>query len=808
MAAGAANDGDRGTAFGHPGAQPHWTAGGKDAVGTAYSTSSRVWFTIAHGILTEIYYPTIDRPQTRALEFLVTDGRTFLHAESRDMRSTVRRTAPRALGFHVANEDPEGRYTLVKEVIADPHLSCVLVRTRLRENGAARGTLRLFALLAPHLEVGGFHNDAEVTAVSGRTLLVAHKGGTWLAAGSTAPLERASCGYAGASDLLTDLTDNREMDWTFAKAPDGNVVLGAELDPVASRGDGFTLGVAFGDSFHNAVSTLFQSLGVPFARQRRRHVLQWERGCRHILPLAEHTGDGGALYHMSQSLLLAHEDKSYPGAMIASLSIPWGEAKGDEELGGYHLVWTRDLANSATGLLAAGNPATALRALIYLAVSQHPDGGFAQNFWVDGEPYWPGVQLDEVAFPVLLAWRLREEGALESFDPYPLVLQAAAYLVRTGPATPQERWEEASGYSPSTLASNIAALVVAACFARERGDETTARVLTDYADFLECHVEAWTVTTQGTLLPGVPRHYVRILPVDVGDRTPEENPNRGTLRLANIAPGDRAEFPAREIVDAGFLELVRYGVRRPGDPLVEDSLRVVDAVLRVETPSGPCWRRYNHDGYGQRADGGPYAGWGVGRAWPLLTGERGHYEMAAGRDARPYVRALERFAHGVGLLPEQVWDAEDLPAAGLVRGGPTGAAMPLLWAHAEYVKLLRSVRDGRAFDLVPAVAERYIGARRECALLEIWKPNRQPRAVRPGWTLRIQAPGAFHLVWTADGWTTVRDTRSTGTRLGIEFVDVAIDAGQRAPIEFTFRWGEGERWEGRNYAVRIAPASG
>ena len=257
----------------------------------------------------------------------------------------------------------------------------------------------------------------------------------------------------GKSDGWTDLAGNFEMDWEFIPRPNGNIALTGELDLTGTRE--FTLGVAFGNSQHHAVSTLFQTLGIPFAEHTSdtRTVVAIS-AC--ILPLEKVSGDGGNLYRASFSLLRAHEDKSYPGAFIASLAIPWGEAIGDEDQGGYHLVWTRDMVNSANAMLAAGDRSTPLRALIYLAVSQHENGGFSQNFWINGEPYWKGIQLDEVAFPIMLAWRLKHESALQDFDPYPMVLRAAAYLVRHGPVTPQERWEEVSGYSPSTLASNIA----------------------------------------------------------------------------------------------------------------------------------------------------------------------------------------------------------------------------------------------------------------------------------------------------------------------------------------------------------------
>jgi glucoamylase len=461
------------------------------------------------------------------------------------------------------------------------------------------------------------------------------------------------------------------------------------------------------------------------------------------------------------------------------------------------------MVNSANAMLAAGDRATPIRALIYLDVCQEENGGFAQNFWIDGEPYWRGVQLDEVAFPILLAWRLKRENALRDFDPYPMVSRAAAYLVRHGPVTPQERWEEASGYSPATLASNIAALICAACFARERGDEATAKYLEESADFLECHVESWTVTTEGTLLPGVTRHYIRILPASAGNPNPDEDPNHGNITIANLRPGTRNVFPAKEVVDAGFLELVRHGVRSADDPVIVDSLKVVDAVLKVDTPFGPCWHRYNHDGYGQRDDGSPFQGWGTGRVWPLLTGERGHYELAAGHDTKPFLQAMEKLASPTGLLPEQSWDSPDQPGVYMYCGRPTGSAMPLMWAHAEYIKLLRSVRDGKVSDLIADVAKRYLGNRANRCKFEIWKPMRQVRSVERGFTLRIQMPAGFRLHWSADEWKTVKETPSSGTSLGVEYVDIPIAAAQQGDIRFTFFRAATDSWEGRDYQVAI-----
>ena len=649
--------------------------------------------------------------------------------------------------------------------------------------------------------MGGWGNNARVEEIAGRKILTAEKNGIWLALAATVPFSRLSCGYVGQSDGWTDLASGYRMQWEFDMATDGNIALTGELD-LGDRRE-FTMGIAFGDGLHNAATTLLESLATPFAEHRERYADQWNRSCRRILPLEKSASDGGDLYHGSYSLLLAHEDKSFPGAFIASLSIPWGESKGDDDRGGYHLVWTRDMVNTATGLLAAGNTETPLRALIYLAVSQDEDGGFPQNFWIDGEPYWRGIQLDEVAFPILLAWRLLRKGDLGNFDPYPMVMGAARYLILHGPATQQDRWEEAGGYSPSTIASNIAALVCAASFARERGDGATAAFLEEYADFLECHVEAWMVTTEGTLVPGIPRHYIRILPVDVNDPFPPEDPNLGFLTLANRPPGSHWRFPAKEIVDGGFLELVRYGIRKADDPLIVDSLRVLDAVLKVDTPDGPCWRRYNHDGYGQREDGGPFVAFGKGRAWPLLTGERGQYELAAGRPPGPYLRAMEGFASPTGLLPEQVWDEPDRPDLFMFLGRPTGSARPLMWAHAEYIKLLRSAADGTVFDLVPEVADRYLSGSKGRKPMEIWKHNRQVPEVREGFILRVQAGAPFLLHWTRNDWDTVEDSRSTPTPLGIEYFDIVPRPPQGRRIRFTFFWTDPGRWEGRDFEVAV-----
>lgn len=768
-------------AFGRPGIPPAWATSSKDGVGTAYSTSSRVWFSLARGILTEIYYPTIDRPQVRDGQFLISDGETFFHEEKRDLETEVLPLNAETLGYRCSSKDPKGRYQLVKEVISDPHQSCVLVNAKFTFSEEWQGKLQVYFLLAPHLEVGGLGNSVERIEVAGEKVLVGWKNKTFMALGCNHGFRRSSCGFVGFSDGWQDLNDNFKMDWEFDRAENGNVAVMGEID--LSHGDEFTVGIAFGDGLHAATSILVQSLAIPFSQHRARFIEQWKRISGMMEPLHRASFDGGHLYRTSRNLLLAHEDKTFAGALIASASIPWGDAMGDEDLGGYHLVWTRDMVNSALALLACGDKVTPLRALIYLACSQREDGGFPQNFWVDGTPYWKGVQLDEVAFPIVLAWRLWQAKALEDFDPYPLVRRATCFLIENGPTTQQERWEESSGFSPSTTAIKIAALVCAADFARSRGDNAMAQFLDDYADFIEAHIEAWTVTTEGSLVPEIRRHYIRILPVPESEMSPVEDPNSGTLTIANRPPGKPYQFPAKEIVDAGFLELVRYGIRKAGDPLMEDSLRVVDAVLKTDTPWGPCWHRYNHDGYGPQDNGKPFVGWGQGRAWPLLVGERAHYELAAGRDVRSLISTLEKFSTSSGMLPEQIWDALSIPKVYMYLGKPCGAAMPLMWAHAEYIKLLRSVKDGKVFDLVPPVAARYLAGKGRKDL-EVWKSKRRVRKIAAGSVLRMVLLGDFRVRWSADDGRTGQESNSTPTGLGLSFVD--IPARQNGNLQFTF----------------------
>jgi len=794
---------DDGPAFGGPGLEPRWTSSKKDAVSTAYAASSRIWFTASHGTLNEIYYPTIDRPQTRDMELLFTDEETFFHEEKRDFEYDFHYIDDDALAVRVVANDLGGRYTVTKEFITDPHHPVVLMNVKIEGDEAILSRLKCYALLAPHLDGGGAGNSARSIDIAGRRCILAWKNGVSLAFGADCGFTRSSCGYVGTSDGFQDISAHMRMTWNFGQALDGNLALMGEID--ISKNREFTIAIALGDGHHAALAGMMQTLSTPYELHRKRFIEQWHRA-ESPQRLAAASTDGGKLMRVSHNVILAHEDKTYSGAFIASASIPWGASKSDDDLGGYHLVWTRDMCHSASALLACGRIDTARRALVYLACTQHPDGGFAQNFWIDGTPYWSGIQLDEVAFPIILAWRLWKLDGLGGFDVFPFVANAAAFLTRYAPVTQQERWEENAGYSPSTLAAVISALVCAADIIRSHGSTEMGTFLEDYADWIEAHLDEWTTTNRGVLVPQIPYHYMRIRPPAEGEPFHNDNIPPGMIHIANRAPDEKYDFEAREVVDGGFLELVRYGVRRHDDPLIIDTLMVVDAVLRIETPYGPCWRRYNHDGYGQRKDGGPYIGYGQGRAWPILTGERAHYELAAGNDITFFISAMERFSSSGSMLPEQVWDYADMPSEGMYFGRSAGSAQPLVWAHAEYVKLLRSVADGVVFDRISVVADRYAVPKEKRTFqsrMEIFQVGRPISAMVQGGTLRIMDAEHFRVTWTMDGWATktVQDAKVIG-RPGA-FLDIQTAHDFTGSIVFTMFWPDESRWLGRNYEVAV-----
>jgi glucoamylase len=686
----------RGDAPGGPGPAGRWTSGAKEAIGTAASLRSRVWFTLHRGTLTEVYYPGLDQANLRSLALAVRDERGRVWLEGRDLASSVELLDDRALLYRQTSRHPGGRFTLRKTYACDPERDVLLIEVELEAALAARPGLALFLLADPSLAntAGGDSAFAE------DGMLAAEDGSVAAALLASVPLLRSSVGFVGPGDGETELLKNGRLTRSFARAARGNVSWAAELAPLPRQ----TLALGFGASRGEAALAARASLTAGFARIRSEYLRGWRA---HLAPLRL-PRDPRLLRQarIAAMVLYALEDKTRRGAMIASLSIPWGEAVPADrpEVGGYHLVWSRDLYQVATAFLAIGDRAAAGRALDYLLeVQQRPDGSFPQNSWLDGRPYWGSLQLDEVAYPIILAWRLGR-GDRRSWEKH--LRPAADLLLARGPATPQERWEEESGYSPSTIAAEIAALVCAAELARGNGDAARAERYLKTADLWERSLERWLVTRTGKLddplADGKDRaigYYLR-----VNDDT---DPDDGALLEINNGGGSWDE---REVVDAGFLELVRLGIRPASDPTVLRSLRVVDRVIRFEAPQGPVFYRYNHDGYGEKADGRPYDGSGVGRPWPLLSGERGEHELALGRpaEARRYLEALAGSAGPGGMIPEQIWDRREPSPAGARRGQGTGSATPLAWAMAGFLRLALGLEQGKLLEQPEVVSRRYL----------------------------------------------------------------------------------------------------
>jgi glucoamylase len=602
-----------------------------------------------------------------------------------------------------------------------------------------------------------------------------------------------------------DLVQHKLMTWTYNRAANGNVALTGQVDLLAAGGQ-FLLMLGFGATAAEAGQRALASLQDGYPAARAAYVRAWQ-AWQNRSPSMPAAGPGQPeLYRTSTAVLRIHEAKRFPGGLIASLSIPWGFAKGDNDLGGYHLVWPRDLVETAGGWLAAGAADDVLRVLHYLQVTQELDGHWPQNMWLDGSPYWSGLQMDETAFPILLVDLARREGTLtgdELARSWPMVRRAAGFLVRNGPVTQQDRWEEDPGYSPFTLAVEIAALLAAADLAELCGAPELASYLHTTADVWNANIKRWTYVTDTDLArqAGVEGYYVRIAAAEVAEGA---SPLAGFVPIKNRPPG-QSTVPAAHIVSPDALALVRFGLRAPDDPRILNTVRVIDALLRVELPSGPAWHRYDDDGYGEHEDGSAFDGSGVGRAWPLLTGERAHFELAAGRreEAARLLRAMEGFAGEGGMLPEQVWDAPDIPERELVFGKPSGSAMPLVWAHAEYVKLCRSLQLGRVFDMPPQPVQRYL-VDKTTSPYAIWRFNHKCRAIPTGHMLRLEvlAPAMVH--WSMDGWHTVRDDETRDTGLGVYGVDLPTQAaGDGTRIDFALYWPQAGRWEGADFYVVV-----
>ena len=646
------------------GADAHWPTAAKNGFGTSTTLASKVWFTLADGVMTEVFFPTLDVPNVQMLEFAVLIGGGIEH-EIHYTTHDLEIPNSGSLTFRQVNKAKSGKYRITKTYITDPRRNTVLIDVDLDTREAAQ----IFVYYDPSLNNSGMHDTAWV------------EGDAWLAIdGNKASALIPGCGFVQAGSYRDGSNEK------FSRAT-GNVLQGGTL-----KGKRCTLALGFGTTTAEAATAARLSLARGFETIRREYEAGWQRYVATLPRIAKHQQQ----FNMAAMVLKGLEDKTFRGAVIASPSTPWGGGPNANEptVSGYHGVWSRDLYHVATAFDALGDRATANRLLDYLfRVQQKSDGSFPQNSWVDGRPIGGGLQMDQVGLPLVLAYQL---GRTDRATWRKHIKPAADFILRRGPRTDQDRWEEKPGYSPSTIAAEIAGLVCASEIARLNGDRSSANAYLKTADTWAKDIERWTVTGSGHTARG---HYLRI--------TENEDPNDGAKLEINSSSLKADE---RKIIDAGFLELVRLGIKKPKDELVVESLKLIDQLIKVETPVGEAWYRYNHDAYGETPDGGKYDGrTGVGRLWTLLTGERGEYEIAAGdlASARRRLDAMAGFANDGLMIPEQVWDLKRVPNSSFRFGAGTGSATPLAWSMAQFIRLAMNIERGRNLETPRVVWQRY-----------------------------------------------------------------------------------------------------
>ena len=692
-------------AFGQPGACPTWSPSTLTFLGTASNPTSKVWFTGFNGILGEVFYPSVDKPATVDWQFLVGDARhSWVDEEKNDTTSQVTLNDARSLSWNMTNTAKNGLYQIQKRIFTDPNRNSLIQQVTFT---ALKGTLsnfNLYTLYHPAIDNEGQATTGYSTTHNGKQMLLAKNStsGHASALASSLPFNAGmmSSGFVGHSDGWQDLKGgiaDFTMNWTYESATNGNIAQMAmfDLSPYAnSKSVTFNLVLGFGNSDTEAESVAAETLGDNFSTMLSTYNAQWKN---YSNSLNSFGGTADQQYYVAAMAIKAATDKA-TGAIVAGLGNPWGNSNysictpfGIPMQGGYHLVWPRDLYKIASALIVAGDTATASKSLDWLLTTmQQPDGHFVQNAFVDGTPYWTGIQMDETALPIVLAWKL---GRTDAATYIKHIKPAADYIVKNGPVTGQERWEENSGYSPGTIAAEIAGLVCAADIARVNGDTTSEANYLATADYWQNKVESWTFTTSGSIGDG--KYFERI----------DDNGNPNDGHLLHIRNGGGV-YDERSIVDSSFLELVRLGVKPWNNPYILSSLKAIDSTIKQTIPGkGEGFFRYNHDGYGETATGADYTGAGIGRLWPIFTGERGHFAITSGEKADPYLATMRAFANSSYMIPEQVWDNNAPP--GYSPGTPTKSMTPLSWSMAEYITLLASNYSGEVMDLPAIVKERY-----------------------------------------------------------------------------------------------------
>jgi glucoamylase len=789
------------------------TSGAKDAVTAA--ARPRVWATVGQGIVNEVFWPAADQPQLKDLGFLLrtAEGEQTVWVEVKaEAAYTVTRDADVAVPIATI-EHTGAFYRLAFTVLPDPNHDAILIDFRLtRLDGQQAQPVQLYALLAPRL--GYSTSSARATGPDGRCHL-GEDNYAWVQDGalfaSTPQQEhssalclmaqpgfaRASAGYVGSSDGWTDLHDDNAMTWTYDSAGPGVVALTGEL--LAPSGElAGALALGFGATPEVAGTAAQQALaqGAPATRaQVAAEWLQWSSTLR--LPGTRDglSADAADAVRQSASVLRLCRDPG-TGGVIAGLSTPWGDAT--NAVDGYHLVWCRDGSETALALAALGDTATGYELLRFLQTHQvaggPDDGSWGRCYFLDGSTL-PGLQLDETAFPILLAAKFAELGAAVPDGIADVVRRAAGYLARFGPVYAEDRWEESPGGSPYTIAVIICALVAGTPYL-DAAEQAYALSLADnWNERLEdfCYIAGTGIDRTY----GVDGHYVRLgrplMPVHLGNQL---DPN--------------ASLPAEFMVGLECFYLARLGLRRPGDKRLTDTATVIDHMLQTATDAGDVYLRYDVDGYGEWLDGSgwPVHNFGVGRPWPLLAGERGHFDVLGGGTAGPWLETMLACRGRGGLLPEQVWDAGDLPWRNLFNGHPTGSAMPLAWAHSELIKLalLAGTGAGRPVERLAAVEQRYPHAQTPQSAVWHWRDWADFASAPDGVALQVEERDPFVLHYGFDGWQSVDEVEASPLPFGLWGVrlEPSMLAGH-TQLNFTRRQPD---WEGQDHTITLTHPSG
>jgi glucoamylase len=742
---------DASTATDGPGAVSHQDQSRKDCVGTARNTTSKIWYTIANGVLSDVYAPTVDATNVETMQYLVTDGSTFTDLQSRDTTYTAT-SDPTGMICTITSTAKSKAYKLVSTYLTDPVRDSVVVHTQYVALTAAARKYQLLVRLDANAggnggggTANGGADSAVVDTTSGSPVPVSFDTNThsqanrayavpsYLALKADQPFTTVSSGFVGqASDGLTQLDATHTLSPVTSTATGGNVEQTAAI--TRGRDGSTTLALGFGTTQRAAVATAGATVSTSLPKLVASYEKGWinyDAGLRFpflTTPSLTWSQRLSAIekYYQSANVVKASEDKTFPGAIIAGLDAPWGQsiaANNPDNLfsTGYREVFGRDLYEAWTALYTDGDIATARDTVRYLLLhSQEADGSQPRNSLLDGTkaPDAFNIQLDEAAYPILMAL---QSGLAGDNTLWPHVKAAANFLISHGPSYGVERWEEQTGYSPSTISAEIAGLVAAGTIARQHNDPTDARIWLATADQYQRSIKTWGVTTTGTL--STSPYFIRL------SKTGDPN--------ATISYGlgnGGATVDQRDVVDLGFLEYVRLGELPATDPVVANSLTVIDANLQKSTASGPGWLRYNGDGYGDCVVGQgtncPITGapWnsdgnftGLGHPWPVLGVERAQQYLAQGNRtaAAAQLVTVNKENSGPGLVPEQVWNYPDLPRSpygtdpevasiGFTNGQADGSASPLTWASASQVRLTADLAAGRSLEQPAQVKSRYV----------------------------------------------------------------------------------------------------